>query len=728
MAALTQSPTMAQPLTAEGTIVGTFQYMAPEQLEGREADARSDLWSLGCVLYEMATGRRAFEGKSQASLIGAIMNSEPPPLSQVAPMAPPALDRLVRTCLAKDPEERIQTAHDARLQIQWIAEGGSQAGVQAPVAARRRSRERTAWIVAAALFALAAALGGILLLRPRPESHPMRVAILPPEGANIDDDETHFAISPDGTAVVFVATDSTGLSQLWVRELAAPEARPLPGTSQAYLPFWSPDSRFIAFFAEGKLRKVDVAGKIVQVVCDAPDGRGGTWGRRGTIVFAPASMGVLMQVPEGGGAPTPATTLDSTRRERGHRFPSFLPDGDRFLYVTLSGRDSLATRMGSVSKRESRWVVSADGAAIYAAPAHLLFARSGALMVQGFDDRRARLTGEPHVLGPASGLTRYAGGPAGSVSANGVVAQRHRAQLVTGLAWLDRGGRRTEAVPVAASQFLDLSLAPDDDHAALTHALQQGGTDIWTIELSRGVATRLTFDSRLAEKPVWSPDGQWVAFSSLDSLRRNIHRKRANGAGETELYLNGQTGFTDPAGWSRDGRYFLYRDLDPVTGEDVWGVREDGDRIPFPVLHSRYHEEDPKLSPDGRWLAYRSDESGRTELYVQSFPTLEAKYRVSTDGAGTGPRSDLGKAYWRKDGRELIYVGGDGVTVLSVPVETAGGFKMGVPRPLFRIPASCSLMVPTSDLQRFLVLEQRSTKEGASIQLILDWPSELKSH
>jgi Tol biopolymer transport system component len=722
--ALTQSPTMAQPLTAEGTIVGTFQYMAPEQLEGREADARSDLWALGCVLYEMATGRRAFEGKSQASLIASIMHVEPPPVSQLAPMTPPALEQLVRGLIAKDPEERIQTAHDVKLQLQWMTEGGSKAGVPAPVVARRRSRERLAWLAAAVLFVVAAGLGWAVFRGAPPRAGTMRVSVLPPETANIDADGLYTAVSRDGASIAFVAADSTGASQLWLRALSEPEARPIAGTSQADLPFWSPDSRSIAFFADGKLKKVDVDGKNVQILCDAPDGRGGAWAR-GVILFAPASAGGLARVAESGGPTTPITTPDSARHEKTLRFPSFLPDGRHFLYVALGG-DSFAVRMGSLEDRKTRWVMNADGAALYAAPGHLLFARNGALMVQGFDTGSARLTGEPHVLGPAPNTTRFTGGPPGSVSANGVIVQRTRSQPANGLAWLDREGRPQGEVPMAPTQYFQVSLSPDEEHAALVRALPQGGQDIWTIELSSGLVSRLPVDLPFCETPAWSPDGKWLAFSALEGNRRNIYRKLANGAGETETYVERPTAFSNPLCWSRDGRYLLFRDLDPVTGEDLWMVQDSGDRKVLPLLHTRFHEEDASLSPDGRWVAYRSSESGRAELYVQSFPSPEEKVRVSSGGAGTGTRSSFGQASWRADGRELIYVGGDGVTVLSVPVETAGGFRTGTPRPLFKLPGSCTAMVPTSDLKRFLILDQRSTKASASLQVILDWPAELK--
>jgi serine/threonine protein kinase/Tol biopolymer transport system component len=720
-AALTQSPTVAAPLTAEGTIVGTFQYMSPEQLEGGEADARSDLWALGCVLYEMATGRRAFEGKSQASLIASIMHTDPAPPSQLSPMTPPALDQLVRVLLAKDPEERIQTAHDAKLQLGWISSGGSQVGASIMATPRRR---RPVWVVASlgALAVLAVALAVARWPRSSGIVHPMRLSLLPPEGAIVSDDESETVISPDGRRIVFGATDSTGRSDLWVRELESADARPMAGTQQAFLPFWSPDSRSIAFFSDGKLKKVDVAGQNIQVLCDAPDGRGGAWSSRGVIVFAPTAIGPLMRVAEGGGPVTPATQLDPGGIQRAHRFPSFMEDGNRFVFVSLG--DSMTTRLASLGDLRSRPMLRADGGAVYATPGHLLFTRNVTLMVQPFDARGGRVLGEPRALGPGRSTSSFAGAPPGSVSRNGIIAQRHRTDTPAGLAWYGRTGLRLAAVPMPAGQYGELSLSPEGSHAALSRVSSEGGTDIWTVNLSNGVVSRLTTDQPFCEIPRWSRDGRWITYSSFTRPFRNLYRKLASGAGEPRLYLEGKSSFTEPACWTPDGRYFVFRDLDPVTGEDIWALDELGDKQPFPVMHSRYHEEDASLSPDGRWLAFRSNESGRAELYIQSFPVPDAKVRVSQEGAGAGSRSPFGVAQWRKDGRELTFVAGDGVTVMSVPIEGVEPLRLGSPHALFRLPSTSLDMVASSDLQRFLVLEPRGGIESASIHLILNWRAE----
>ncbi len=397
-AAMTQSPTMSRPLTAEGTIIGTFQYMAPEQLEGGEADARSDIWALGCVLYEMATGRRAFQGKSQASLISAIMSSEPTPVSQVSPMSPPALDRLVGACLAKDPEARIQTAHDAKLQLGWIADGSSASGIPAMSVSRGRRRESLAWGAAAVLGALAMVLAA-LSLRGGSNERMMRATLsLPPDLALriTGDDSGPPALSPDGRTLAFAAMGQGSGQRLWLRSLDELTARPLPGTEGGSYPFWSPDGRSLGFFADGQLRRVDLAGGAVLALCPSDNGRGGTWSRDGVIVFAPDWISPLSRVPASGGEPTPVTTLDSTR-ESTHRWPLFLPDGKHFLYLAAK-HDAPGTSatlwFASLDGRVRKRLMSSPSNAAFAS-GWLLFVRDSSLLAQRFDPAHGRLLGAP---------------------------------------------------------------------------------------------------------------------------------------------------------------------------------------------------------------------------------------------------------------------------------------------------------------------------------------------
>ncbi|HSS45480.1 MAG TPA: protein kinase, partial [Thermoanaerobaculia bacterium] len=388
---LTALPTQ-QGLTQEGTILGTFQYMAPEQLEGKETDTRSDIFAFGAVLYEMATGRKAFSGSSQASLITAIMSSEPASISSVQPMTPPALDRVVKTCLAKDPDDRWQTAHDVMLQLKWIAEGGSQAGVPGPIVARRKSRERLAWGMAAVAFLMAlAAVSAFLYLQDRREAPRMvRSSILLPEKLRFDLGTVPVAVSPDGRRIAFAASDAEGKKLLWVRSLDALSAQPLAGTDGACCPFWSPDGRFLGFFASGKLKKVEASGGPAQTLCDAPNNRGGTWNRAGEIAFAPAARDPIQRVPSSGGAATPATKLDSSRGEISHRWPFFLPDGRHFLYFAMGAfygpkAVSNGIYVGSLDSQERRLLLRADSNVAYAPPGYLLFLRERTLMAQPFN-------------------------------------------------------------------------------------------------------------------------------------------------------------------------------------------------------------------------------------------------------------------------------------------------------------------------------------------------------
>ena len=441
-AAGTALPTMAAPLTAQGTILGTFQYMAPEQIEGEEADARTDIFTFGVVLYEMLTGHKAFAGKTQASLLGAILKDQPPPISAVQPVTPPALDYLVRTCLAKDPENRFQSAHDLLLQLCWIAEGGSAAGVPAPVVARRRSRERIAWTTAAVLGAIALGVGALAVahLRETPSPvDPVQFTITPEENATLPP-LALFAVSSDGRQLVFVAS-TQNVPMLWLRPLAALAARALPGTEGATLPFWSPDGRYIGFFADGKLKKVQATGGPPVVLCDATGG-GGTWNRNNVIVFAPSPSSPLHKVDAAGGISTPVTKLD--KGETAHRWPSFLPDGQHVLYLAARGT-ARELRVASLGSTETTSLGATESDALYAA-GHLLFSRGGTLMAQPFDPVTRQRRGDPFPVAEqvsvgATGLARF------SVSDTGALGYFRRGALtMSRLMWLDSTGKTLRAV------------------------------------------------------------------------------------------------------------------------------------------------------------------------------------------------------------------------------------------------------------------------------------------
>jgi Tol biopolymer transport system component len=634
--AVTSLPTVMgsakENLTEAGTILGTFQYMAPEQLEGREADARTDIFAFGCVLYEMATGRKAFTGASQASLISSIMKEEPAPISTTSPTTPAALDRVVKRCLSKDPEDRWQNAADLKSELKWIAEGGSQSGIPAPVT--QASRRGAPWIpIAAALAIGALGFSAAWMLR-RPQPAPLlRASIELPPRMDFDPQNTALALSPDGTTLAIDASGPDGKRQLWVRRLDGFVVQPLAGTEDATCPFWSPDSKTIGFFAEGKLKKVPASGGTVQTICDAPDGRGGSWSEKDVIVFAPAPFGGLSKVPAAGGAPAVLTKQEKPGFT--DRLPWFLPGGKKFLYLTGSQTSdkekTTAINCLDLDTGKSTLVALESSEGRYAAPGYLLFVREGNLMAQPFDPSSARTTGEAVPVAERVRFTapRWSGNFAASQTGrlifhSGGVARK------TQLTWFDLDGKELGKVGEPGS-VATTKISPDGTRVATTVLGGPIGTvpEVWLYELARGVSSRFVFGGQGSFFPVWSPDGTKIAYGDIGG---GIVIKAADGTSEPRVLWPSKTN-TWPLSWSPDGKWILFRVQDPKSGGlDLWIVGADGKEAARPLIATPAEEMSGEISPDGKWLTYTSNESGRREVYLVAFPNLGEKRQVSTAG------------------------------------------------------------------------------------------------
>jgi len=712
-------------LTQEGSILGTFQYMAPEQLEGKEADVRSDIFSFGAVLYEMATGKKAFSGASQASLISAIMREEPAPIATLQPMTSPALDRVVKTCLAKDPEDRFQTAHDVKLQLQWIAESGSAAGVPAPVIARRKSRERLAWAgFAVAALAAVALAAGYVRRAPRPE--PGVRATLPfPERMFLGE----LAVSPDGTRLVFTAAKPGGQPALWVRNLQESSARPVVGAENAYFPFWSPDGRSVGFFADGKLKRMDASGGAVLTICDAERGVGGTWNRDGTIVFAPTPTSVLHRVAAGGGKSVPLTKLDAARHETAHRYPKFLPDGRHFLYmaVNLGGAandPANAIRVGSLDGSLDKAVVKTLSNSSYSS-GHLLYVQEGTLLAHRFDLSRLETQGDPMPVVQRVNLANWQSFFLFSASESGVLVTAPLFAPASRLAWLDRGGKETGSVGEAAS-FGSLRLSPDGRRvAADIYDAVHDTSDIWVYDASSGIGTKFVSGTQAHENnPVWSPDGARIVFSS-DRKARNVRTdlwiKPIDGGKEELLAESADNRISED--WSPDGRFLSFQAI-PAQGKrnnQIWTLDLGGGNRASPFLADALSQGASRFSPDGRWIAYASDQSGTAEVYVRPFPSGPGTWQISTAG-GAFPA-------WRRDGKEMYYLGLD-FKLMAVPVSADTKFHAGPPVALFPVRPSGAGTVydVTHDGQRFLVNSLASEVGSPPLDLLIHWTALLSKN
>jgi serine/threonine protein kinase len=679
---VTTLPAAERSITAEGSIIGTLQYMAPEQLEGTEADARTDIFSFGVVVYEMATGKKAFEGKSQASLIAKILETDPPPISSLQPMTPPALDRVIKKCLAKEPEKRWQDAGDLCDELKWVAESGAPAEEFSAAHSKRRP------LIPALACVLVAAAAGTAgwLLKPAPASEQVMHLALPlPDEMSLP---LFAKLSPDGRRVV-LAVFLGQQDQLVLRSLDSSQIQTLPGTESGFTrsPFWSPDSRSIGFYADGKLKTVSVNGGPAQVLCDASlAGLGGAWSSDGVILFT-ANSGPLQRVNATGGACTP---LMKGAADENDDSPAFLPDGKHFLYRAKGGDESTrGIYVASLDNPAGQRLLSDQSSVVFAPSTHgsrqgyLLFLRGTTLTAQPFDTETLQLSGDAFPVAEQAAMD-YNSQVAASASANGILFYSSNLVRDNQLTWFDRSGKVLGTVGPHGLQS-GVSLSPDDKVASIGRNFSGSDTELWLEDLVRGGATPFTFDPMHGRGAVWSPDGAQIIFASTDG---KLYRKDANGGGTEEpLLANGDPKY--PSDWSRDGRFLLYTDVDPKTAADIWVLPDpsgkSGGSKPFPFLQTQFVESQAQFSPDARWIAFTSNKSGQGEIYVRPFsgqPSGSAsEWKISTDG-GREPR-------WSPDGKELFYLTFDPVghfkdELMAVPVQASGAdFQAGPPKPLF---------------------------------------------
>ena len=731
VATLTAAVTQSSPMTEQGAIVGTFQYMSPEQVEGKELDGRSDIFSLGAVLYEMLTGQRAFQGKSQLSVASAILEREPAPISSVKPMTPPTLDHAIKKCLAKLAEERWQSASDLASELKWISESGLQSDASA-VAGQSKSRERLAWaLVAVFVGGSLAGLAGYLRVANSPA--PLMVTdVAPPKGLRFNFHSTFApALAPDGHAVVFGAMGSSGQTVLWVRSLDGSSTYPLTGTEDSGAPFWSADSRRIGFEAHNKLQTIEAVGGPPTIVSDMHIIGRATWSREGTILVA--TFDGIYQQSDSGGAPAPVI-----RRDRYNSValgaPRFLPDGKHFLYMSGNPGSALDTYFASLDGKENRLLVAGGGRAAFAS-GFLLYTRRATLVAQAFDPQRGQLSGTAIPI--AESALRGAFFSNFDVSENGVllIEPNSGSPSAAQLAWFDRSGKRLGFIGPPAVHY-DVRLSPDARR--LASSVGDPRSEVWVDELERGVRMQLTFDPETDKGiPVWSPDGKSILYGVLrnSKARTGIYQKAANGTGSEELLLpsdrpDREAWATD---WSHDGRFVLFSrgDMD-ISGEnDIWVLPMMGDKKPSLFLHAAGAAQEGQFSPDGRWVAYSSRESGRLQVYVAPFDPAKylsgatsnsppaGKWLISNDG-GWFPR-------WRGDGKELFYIGA-GNTMMAVEAKGKGNsFEVGRSQTLFAIPANpFSITYDVApDGQRF-VMSAVPEEENLPLTVMFNWTAKLK--
>jgi serine/threonine protein kinase/Tol biopolymer transport system component len=710
-------------LTQQGMIVGTFQYMAPEVLQGQEADPRSDIFSFGCLLYEMVTGRRAFEGKTQLSVMSAILEKDPEPLANVQPSLPATLDYTVRNCLEKNPDDRFQTAHDVKLQLAWIANAGSQTSAPALPSAKPRHK---LWLAALAAFGLAAVALAVALMWSVPPRRVLRVNLLPPEGTRF---ETLYrngapALSPDGTHVAFIA-QKDGKNTLWLRELSRLDATPVRGTDDAYFPFWSPAGTAVAFFMQGKLWRTDVNGDSPTPICDAAEARGGSWGRGNVIVFAPMFGGPIFRVPATGGTPKPVTSVLVSSTTVSDRWPSFLPDGKHFLFLHSpygNAADQNEVHLGSIDGGE-QLVMRGKFYGVQYAAGRLLAVRDGSLLAWKFDASSGKVLGDPVSVVDKVASDEITALSVFSVSAQGTLLY----QMGTGSngdrhVWMDATGKEISQLS-EPTVYGPTRISPDGSRIATPVISQLGNSSLWIWDLAGGTRSIVSAAKEYVDATIWSADGRALYFDIFNpDLHTEVHVAAGDGS-QPERILFKSDHDVLPEDVTSDGKWLLYEEAKAgdLTNGELKAFPLVPGLEPFKVLEPVDQAGNARLKPGGNdWLAYQSSQSGRSEIYLTRFPRPGSRYQVSKDG-GTQP-------VWSKDGRTLFYL--DPYRKLtSVDIQVSGEtVQIGVARPLFTTRIRHSIPTGAYDVARdgrFLLVDS-ITESTVPVVLVTNWDTELK--
>jgi serine/threonine-protein kinase len=724
---MSNSPTLSMAATRQGVILGTAAYMSPEQAKGKRADRRADIWAFGVVLYEMLTGKPLYKGETVSETMAAVMMKEPS-LEAVPAKTPPAIRKLLRRCLDKDARQRLRDMGEARIVIQDVLSGA--ASIE-PVAAQDvRALGRRALLLGASCVVAASVVTGLAVWRLRPVPLPQPVSrleiSLPPNERLTGTNGTMLALSPDGAQLAYVA----GAQQrIYLRALDSLETRPLAGTEGALSPFFSPDGQWIGFFAAGKLKRVSVSGGAVLTLCDAPNARGGAWGANDMVVFAPITNAGLSQVSAAGGQPQVLTELKEG--ELSHRWPQFLPDGKSILYAIGIGTsyDDAHIAAYRLDGGEQRTLIRGGTYPRYVPTGHLVYYRAGTVMAAPFDESRLEVLGTP---APAlEGVMGGSGGNgAGQFSFSGLgslvyVPGGPQAGSDLTMVWVDHKGA-AQPLPAPPHAYRNPRLSPDGRQVALDIA-EAGKLDIWIYDLMRDILTRLTFEG-LNDFAAWTPDGKRVAYRTQRAGSWNIFWKAADNSGAEERLTTSQLS-TSPQSFLPDGRSVVYAQQDPKTGWDLGVLPLEGERKPQPFLQTSFNERGPQVSPDGRWVAYSSDESGRYEVYVRPFPGPGGRWQISTDGGA--------EVTWSRRGNELFYrTGGQREKMMAMEIQTQPSFVPGRPRLLFEGPYASNVgpggsqanYSPAPDGQRFLMLKATEQQETAltQINVVLNWFEELK--